>query len=82
MNTTDGLQIKAAISSGRVDDLNLSDRALNYAFMKEFLMENEDEWVLWVSLQLGYESKQDKEVLIEKIDKLIKTATTGNKFGI
>jgi hypothetical protein len=82
MNTTDGLQIKAAISSGRVDDLNLSDRALNYAFMKEFLMENEDEWVLWVSLQLGYESKQDKEVLIEKIDKLIKIATTGNKFGI
>lgn len=66
------------------ENLSFSERALNYAFMKEFLLleDSENDWIAWVSTQLGYETPQTLELLIEKLDKLTATALTSHRFGI
>jgi hypothetical protein len=63
-------------------DDGISERALNYAFLKEFLELDQAEWIEFVSIQLGHKETQPKELLLEQINKLIKTATNSNKFGL
>jgi hypothetical protein len=74
-------------TTGTLTDLSdgsISDRALNYAFMKEFLLDEKvsEDWIDWVSSLLGYSESQPVDVLLEAIEKHIKTATIGKKFGL
>lgn len=62
-------------------DIGISDRSLNYSFLKEFLNEG-PEWVEFVSIQLGYETTQPVDKLEAEIERIIKTAKNSNKFGL
>ena len=68
-----------------IDD-DISERSLNYSFLREFLESSDEEqepkWIEFVSIQLGYENSQPKDKLLTEIDKLIKTATYSKKFGL
>lgn len=65
---------------------SISERALNYTFLREFLVsfegEEEAKWVEFVSIQLGYENAQPKDKLLSEIDRVINTAKNSNKFGL
>lgn len=65
---------------------DISERALNYAFLREFLLEsknNDDNfWVTWVSNLLGYEDEQDIDFLLQKLEKFIEISNSSKKFGL
>lgn len=77
--------IRGSLTHTNIRDLiddNISERSLNYSFLREFLESSDEEWIEFVSIQLGYENSQPKDKLLTEIDKLIKTATYSKKFGL
>ena len=73
------------ITGTQIEDLdgNFSERTLNYAFMKEFVhSSNDDEWLDWVSNQLGYSESQPADILLKRLDQLIDTSKKSHKFGL
>lgn len=69
----------------QIEDLegNLSERTLNYAFLKEFVHSaNDGEWLDWVSVQLGYSETQPADILLKRLDQLIDTSKKSHKFGL
>lgn len=62
-----------------------SERTLNYCFMKDMInsIDEQDEyWLSWISVQLGYESVQMKKELSQRLEKLIKTSYTSSYMGL
>ena len=55
----------------------------SYSMLKELLLEEKDSdfWVAWVATQIN-ESLYSVQFLSDKLDKLIKTASTSNKMGL
>lgn len=62
-----------------------SERTLNYCFMKDMVnsIDEQDEyWLSWISVQLGYESVQTKKELSQRLEKLIKTSYASSYMGL
>jgi hypothetical protein len=78
MSMTTGSQIT------NLEDEGISERALNYSFIKEFLANDDEDryWKKWACSQLGLEENISDEELTSILDKNIATAKRSNRFGI